>query len=692
MKKLTSSLLAVEELEKRKLFAGGLLLLRRPAPEIVQVINKPIPRLEIFPGAQDELVSDFYIRTVGGRNYVRLADMVFLSGAWGEPLFQNTESFTLLADLNGKARDGCEAIVSNGFANYDDTVIFAPSRNLWVRPRQLVHFQVIADFSTRFSGDTFSVELAEASFRNIRGQEIPQKRVNYLGAEPTVHTLKEATFSVISLAVPETGTALAGQSGLVLAEFYARSNKSSPRTIVFNIVQGSLNYIRNPTLWIDFNWDGVLDKCVGSGLCWPDGRLTFLFDPSFQYGKYEIHADVAENLSADVSFQLGYTEDVTADDQETYEPLQGKIINGTGEGQIILWLKDQPTLYNFLCPARLIFSLDPSTPPNQSVAGNQQVTGVVFKATAVGGSFTFDELNVALVDQSAAAVVISASLYNWSTLLATEPYNPIEGCFSFYGINLPVLANTSESLRVELQLLDPFIDSYVNLSGLNVKLELIGEKATNATGVQIAYSVRHKGNDVWVYKSLPSFTEQTASPQGRNLLEGITVNLNSFNVAADSNGPVSLKQIPFTITINEGEIRGNPYLDNFRLFRGNLDITNQVEFSAIRTRAGSGSTLIVAKFICEQFISAGGTSFVYSLRATPHGFQETTSGNASVTTVVAGDKVKTGGQLSNLLPSGSLVWSDNSAIVHSDDVLNSSWDWFNGFGLYDLPLARTIVY
>lgn len=189
--------------------------------------------------------------------------------------------------------------------------------------------------------------------------------------------------------------------------------------------------------------------------------------------------------------------------------------------------------------------------------------------------------------------------------------------------------------------------------------------------------------------------------------------LDAFEVASDSGGSVSLKQLTFATIVRGVD---NLTLNNFQLFSGQTDITNRVHIQTLAGQsleaggasASGGTSNVVVTFDTEETIPAG-IATSYTLKATGHGFF---SGD-SVSTQLLGDPYGLYGdrQSAGYLEGGSatspqyvvpyygqyewvwanLLWSDNSATSHSYTPGASSGDWFNGFGIMSPPLPPVVI-
>ena len=354
---------------------------------------------------------------------------------------------------------------------------------------------------------------------------------------------------------------------------------------------------------------------------------------------------------------------------------------------------------------------DGSTPMAEAVSGNQEVVAAKFKFVAQYDSYTITEAKIT-VNNNNGAVISSAVLKDGSTVLATVSYDSTNNQFYVTGLNIAVTANTSKVLTVDLSLVTPSADN--STTGKNIKISLSYFKALNSQGSVSTDNNIRVANDLYVYKTIPTFTSVAVSGQGTNLAASSSTSLYSFTVSADSKGPVSLKQLKFPITISDNNESQIAFLNTFKFFKGSTDITSEAtirETSGIdltsTTSMGSGTAIVI--FNTEEVIPAG-ESRTYTLKAIPQGFTAAYSTNAadSVATTLQGDSLSSSDAglyylsaasntgLQTLYTSANhggggtaenIIWSDNSATSHDYNYNSSSADWFNGYLINNLPLT-----
>jgi hypothetical protein len=370
---------------------------------------------------------------------------------------------------------------------------------------------------------------------------------------------------------------------------------------------------------------------------------------------------------------------------------------------------------------------DNSTPVAAAIAGGQQVTAAAFKFTASYDSYTITEAKFT-VPANADAVIQSLVLKDGSTVLGTVPFDGTQ--FWVTGLNVPVAANTTKVLTADLILSTPFTNwdgtNGVITTGKNVLVTLSYVKALNSQGAVkttpvgsgITLATTHAGNALYVYKSIPTFTlKNDITGQGASLTAGSSTPLYHFQVSADAKGPVSLKQLKFTVAVN-GSVHANAYLSTFKLFRGSTDlvanssvtIQNTSSASLMAATATLASGTAVATFNTEESIPAGTTRDYYLYATGTHfgsssGTADTvsismpadsaaaSSDSAEYWLAAAGASETVLQQLatSSAQASGTdynVIWSDNSALSHDYTIATTgSSDWFNGYDILNLPLS-----
>ncbi|MDP2741259.1 MAG: peptidoglycan-binding domain-containing protein [bacterium] len=386
----------------------------------------------------------------------------------------------------------------------------------------------------------------------------------------------------------------------------------------------------------------------------------------------------------------------------------------------------------------LTVSLDSSTPISRMVAINQRVVAGKFKFTATNDSYTISELKFIVPDPNVIPTITGAVLSDTVTqvLLTPKPisvaYNGKDYVFNF-NVNIPIPTNSSKSLTFYYDLNN---NIYSNNTNINIAPVLAYVKAVNSRGETIDgvatdysnnISAYHGGivlpsngvkvNDMYFFKSIPIFT---AISSNTTVLNGSNVNLYTFNITADPNGDVSVKQIMFTIVITDPN-NTYPNLNNFTLFKGNTDYTssaaigktvNNNYYISLRgdNGIGIGTNTVVVTFDREETIPAGKTQ-IYILKARVNNLVTSSIlGSNSISTYIPSDASRSNNgrclrmvftniyglsrnQNDMSVINYNLLWSDKSAFLFSHNDLNgfSTNDWYNGFNVLNLPLSTQTI-
>jgi len=378
---------------------------------------------------------------------------------------------------------------------------------------------------------------------------------------------------------------------------------------------------------------------------------------------------------------------------------------------------------------------DAGTPVAQIVAGNQTVTAAKFKFESSYETYTIKELWFSVSSTAASGAIINAVLKDGDTVLATRPFDTTKSTANdtayFTGLNVVVPANTSKVLTVALALSTP--SATAGTSQQNVAITLWKDKYADSQGVQYtdnspedsyaAHSADNgadpAGNAMYVLASIPTFTDSAISTtQGSALSAGSAVTLYKFKVTADSQGPIALKQLKFTVTVTDGGTDTTPVLNTFKFYRGSTDLTTSyvtiqdatgtsLEATAANVAEGAQTAPnVIVTFDAEEEIPAG-TTYEYSLKATPSGFATSNTGNDSVSTVINYDTSSSSdsslfyvydpsgtGSIHQLATAAAgtgataenIIWSDVSALSHSYTSGSSTADWANSYLVLNLPL------
>jgi len=401
------------------------------------------------------------------------------------------------------------------------------------------------------------------------------------------------------------------------------------------------------------------------------------------------------------------------------------------EGQIIVF-----------ATGSLTTAVSGDTPKAQMVSGSnaadvaagtfKQITAGKYKFTASNDSYTITELRAKVTSAAVSAAIIGAVLKDGSTVLGTMPFNATDSSSvstygavtnygantvaHFTGLNIVVPMNTTKTLTVDLVLSQP--SATASTSGVDAIVRMDWIKVYNSKGTAYTTSTGtdRAGNDIYVFQSIPTFSEVNLA--NSVLTNGSSNKIYSFKVAADSKGPVILKQLKFNLTWNDAQGSSILKLNNFKFYRGSTNLTTtevkiqddqgvDIEGAASVNESDTTAAVIVTFLDGYEEQIPAGSEYTYSLYAQPQGFvYSSTSGYDSFAISLPAETAthdatliyeKTAGtgivQLATAADgtgasNANIIWSDNSAVIHSDTSGSSSKDWTDGLAglMLNLPL------
>jgi len=346
------------------------------------------------------------------------------------------------------------------------------------------------------------------------------------------------------------------------------------------------------------------------------------------------------------------------------------------------------------------------TPVNQAVSGNQTVFVGKFKVTSSYADYTVKEMR--FTANSNPSPIVSATLKDGSTALATVPYDNANSYFNFTGLNVSVPASTAKRLDLYYNLSIP--SSTASSWNLDTKAALTYVKYADNTGAESTDTNTRTGNSTIVYRAAPTLTKTDLTSS--ILQNGGAKDMYKFTVAAPSQGPVNVKQFKIDVTWSDGGTGDTLELESFKLFKDGVDITTSVSIIDEDTAAsvegttgvteGNSQIIVTLDGSTEDTIAAG-TSTTYTIRATPQSFGvagTTDTAKDSVTLQYVRDTaaqtadynyINEGTSLTGILKlfssatanasaaNANLLWSDEAAVAHSASRTAGTGDWTNGY-------------
>jgi len=341
----------------------------------------------------------------------------------------------------------------------------------------------------------------------------------------------------------------------------------------------------------------------------------------------------------------------------------------------------------------LVVSRDASTPNAAIVDDSGTVKTYSLKFEAQNDNYVIGELSLELngTDSSAAANVI---LKDGGTILATRPGAEVAGPavadIVFSGLQIPVNANTTKVLDVEVEVAP--VGYGAGTSGAEITVDFIdavvqigstGELGTVGTGVTDNTVI---GNSIYVYKAIPTISlvnlPTTALGPGERTLS-------KFTIATNGTGTVAWKKIQVDVTKSSTAGAGPIFNTNsVKLYNADTgqEITSAVTANAdCNDAAKTACTIVLAVGTntddnVEEVISGSKT---YEIRATIGG---TIATGDYITTQIKSSGVAHANGAAYLTVSGTnatFVWSDQSAQSHD----TGTSDWMNDNLVKNLSLT-----
>jgi hypothetical protein len=299
------------------------------------------------------------------------------------------------------------------------------------------------------------------------------------------------------------------------------------------------------------------------------------------------------------------------------------------------------------------------------VVGGTEQKVASYKFTATNDSFTVTDIAVNFAGANAASAINYVVLKNSSGTVLNVGGTPLNGTeATSSGLAIAVPANGDAS-----------VDVYVNLNTVgagaatttaDVKATLDTFKYQASTGVQGTDANDRNANDIYVVRTLPTIAN--VSLPSTTLAAG-TQTISRVKISADAAAPISWKKLTFTVAKQNATLGSTSTMQL-------TDSANNVIAGTFATTSGDATITFVAT--TEQSI---GSSETYNLKVSVGGI---IAGYNYITTNIAAPSstVATPNTYATIAGgTGSFIWSDKSALSHSE----STADWLNDFKVLGLP-------
>ena len=314
------------------------------------------------------------------------------------------------------------------------------------------------------------------------------------------------------------------------------------------------------------------------------------------------------------------------------------------------------------------------TPTAAIFADNQSVLAVMYDFDTRYDAFTINKLVFAIPSVGVTSIQ-SVNIKDGSTTLYSLPASRT---VTFDGISIPVAANDTKTLSVELEL--TAVGVAAGISGGAITTDFSSGRATPAsTGVEAAIAdSTASGNAMYVYKAIPTITKVTDSDvQLRNEQETLL----KFSIAA-TGGDISWDQLFFDITKDADTVLASPIM---------YDVTGGGQTQVAGAFSDNGAlvattTAAELTFNGTTETSVSGTR-TYELRATVTGANA--DGDYVATSLYNDATYAAPTSTANVASVDSdtaIIWSDISAISHT--TITS--DWSNDYLVNSLPIQNSL--
>ncbi len=331
---------------------------------------------------------------------------------------------------------------------------------------------------------------------------------------------------------------------------------------------------------------------------------------------------------------------------------------------------------------------DASSASAQLVDDSGTVSTAAFNFAAVTDSYTITDVTLRVATCTA---VSNIALKDGSTVLANKPCSAPATDITFSGLNVPVAANQTKVLTVELTMNTIGVGAGSTDSDLTTTLTAF--TARNSNGTSAAGSETNPaGNALYAYKSVP-LVSQVALPNSD--LSASTMTIAKFTVSSNGTGTVVWKQIMLKLTKTATPVIAAPTL-------WNADTGEQITAAVVYQNgtAGVATTCSSDNTACEALITVGTNADddtaevisgarTYEVRAAITGAIASTD-SVSVTlqrnTVThAASAAEQTNDNSLAAANVSFVWSDASGSGVLADTGNATWQ--KDYLVKNLPLT-----
>jgi len=646
------------------------------------------PSGDIVDGASNASLAKFELKAAGEKVKIETLYISAVVSTAGVASLRNGAIYA-----NGVQIGSTSTLHDNGSATAYTT--FNLGSSLIVEPGSPVTLEVRADIfdndgtNSVVSGTTIATRIEGASTNNNGTGLVSSTTLDVPAADVDGNTLtvKQGTLTLSKYTAYTNHTVVAPLYGYKLGHYTLTAATSEAVNVsAINLTLGDVSgYVTN--LYVKY---GTQTSSVKSTV---SNANTWSVNYNLAAGQtidVIVYADVAVGMSSGTSAMTLDIDGTTASSAVTAD-------STSVTGQTLTYSS-----------GALATSFD-STPQNQVVYGDQTVLAGRFKLTSSYQDYTVREMRFTT---GSSLPISSATLKDNATGLSLTlypvPYDNTNSYFNFTGLTVAVPASTSKRVDLYWNLAVP---SATNAStNLNTVAALTYVKYADPNGTETEDSTNTRtGNETYVFKSVPTITQVPLT--SANLINGATMDLYKFTVAAPLQGPVNVKQIKVTVNWSDAASADALEIESIKLLKNGVDITSAVSIvdtNGLTAESTNGvseadnAVIITWDGSTEDTISAG-SSTTYTIRGVPQGFNVLGSTDTGKDGVSFGFTVDTAHQTSgyNYINVGTtltgilklfssatanasaenanLIWSDESAVAHSASTTAGTNDWSNSY-------------
>jgi hypothetical protein len=325
-----------------------------------------------------------------------------------------------------------------------------------------------------------------------------------------------------------------------------------------------------------------------------------------------------------------------------------------------------------------------------ALAGGTPVAGIVTKnsnpvvtsmdVTATNSPYTITDLTVQFDANSNATYgeagdtptsLSTVNLMDGGTTLASLP---AASSLTYSGLNLLIPANTTKTLTISVSVAN--IGTGAGLTGEKVSAKITTFKNLDNTGASTTTTANVIGNSIYAYAAVPQI--DVVAPTTTVLNNNTQGALIKFQVQGIG-GTIGFEQLKFDVTKTSAIVLTAPILWDVT---ANASVTLSTS-TLTNVGAGSASGTVSVTTSSEQQVS---TAHIYELRMNIASVS--TAGDYVSTNITGGTAYFVSNTAANAKGTGYFVWSDRSAVPHSD----TSSDWTRDNGIKNLPQGQTMTH